>query len=110
VSDWAAPDDVLSAAQGWSDGQVNCRVYGHAWRPLTVTHRPGFYTIFQRCGRCRNERQQEVNERGYPVTQWHMTYVEGYLLRGLGRVGQDGRAALRLRSLQGLFINEVQDD
>lgn len=74
-----------------------------------MTHRPGFYTVYQRCGRCRNERQQEVNERGYPVTGWRMTYVEGYLLRKLGRVGPDSRAMLRLRSINGLYINEVQD-
>lgn len=110
MSDWAAPEDVRDAAANWTDGQVNCRVYGHAWRPLTVTHRPGLYTIFQRCGRCRNERQQEVNERGYPVSPWRMTYVDGYLLRKLGRVGVDGRAVLRLQSLRGLPVIEAQDD
>jgi hypothetical protein len=109
MTDWAAPEDVRNAAVNWTEGQVNCRVFGHAWRPLTVTHQPGVYTIFQRCGRCRNERQQEVDERGYAVSNWHTRYVDGYLLRKLGRVGTDGRAVLRLQSIRGLPITEVQD-
>lgn len=110
MTTWAAPEDVENAARSWSDGQVNCRVYGHAWRPLTVIHRPGVFTIHQRCGRCRNEREQDVNEQGYPVSPWRPTYVDGYLLKKLGRVGVDGRAVLRLQSIQGLYVNEVQDD
>lgn len=106
MTTWASPRDVERASEGWSDGQVNCRTYGHAWRALTVTHRPGVYTVFQRCGRCRTERHQEVNEQGYAVSQWHMRYEDGYLLRNLGRVGSDGRAVLRLKTLLGLSIVE----
>jgi hypothetical protein len=110
VTTWASPADVERAASQWSDGQVNCRTYGHSWRPLTVTHRPGVYTIQQRCGRCRTERHQEVNEQGFPITGWHMRYEEGYLLRNLGRVGADGRAVLRLTTLRALTVIEEPDE
>lgn len=110
MADWATPGDVSNAAADWSEGQVNCRVYGHTWRPMTVTHRPGIYTIYQRCGRCRCDRWQEVNESGYPVSGWHITYIDNYLLKNLGRVGADGKAVLRLRSIRGLSVLEVQDD
>lgn len=109
MADWATPEDVASAATQWSDGQVNCRVYGHVWRPLTVTHRPGVYTIYQRCGRCRCDRWQEVDDRGYPLSGWNITYIDGYLMKNLGRLGSDGRAVLRLRTFRGLPIHEVQD-
>jgi len=51
-----------------------------------------------------------VNERGYPVSTWRTTYVDGYLLHKVGRVGQDGRAVLRLKSITNSYVNEVQDD
>lgn len=107
---WAAPEDVESAAQNWSYEQVNCRIYGHNWRPLTATHRPGFYTLYQRCGRCASSRTQELDDYGFPLSGWHIVYSEGYLLKNLGRVGQDGRAVLRLTSLRGITVTEVQDE
>jgi hypothetical protein len=64
------------------------------------------YTIWQRCGRCRTERRQEIDEQGYPQSSWRMTYTEGYLLRNMGRVGTDGRAVLRLATLEGFSIIE----
>ena len=107
VPEWASPQDVERAAEEWSDGQIACRAYGHTWRPVTVFHTPGVYTILQRCPRCRNERRQEIDESGYPLSQWRMSYVDGYLLRQLGRVGTHGRAVLRLATLRNLYVEEV---
>jgi cytochrome c553 len=106
VTTWATAQDVERAANNWSDGQVACRAYGHQWRPLTARHRPGVYTILQRCGRCHNERQQQINESGYPITGWYISYQDNYLLKKLGRVGVDGRAVLRLVTLRNLYIEE----
>jgi hypothetical protein len=103
---WASPEAVERASRDWTLGQITCRTYGHNWHPLTVTHRPGLYTVRQRCGRCRTERRQEVNEQGYPMTGWNMVYGEGYLLHKVGRVGADGRAVLRLATLEGFDVIE----
>jgi len=110
MTTWATPADVSRASEEWTEAQKQCRVYGHSWRPLTVRHRPGVYTVLQRCARCRNEREQQVNEQGYPVDGWRMSYYDGYLLKNLGRVGTDGRAVLRLAVLMGLNIEEEPDD
>ena len=106
MTTWATPADVEHAANQWTEGQTNCRVYGHNWRPLQVSHRIGVYTIYQRCSRCHSERHQEVDERGYPLAGWQINYVEGYLLRKLGRVGTDGRAVLRLATIRNLYVVE----
>ena len=106
---WAETRDVQVAAKEWTDEQKRCRINGHAWEPLTVRHRPGVFHVMQRCDRCRNERHQDVNEQGYPVTNWVTNYYEGYLLKGLGRVGSDGRAVLRLDVLAHLPIEEEPD-
>lgn len=104
MTTWATPEDVESATQSWSEGQVQCRIYGHSWRPFTATHRPGSYTIYQRCQRCANQRWMEHDERGYPLTPWSIRYEEGYLLHKLGRVGHDGKAVLRMATLRGLLV------
>lgn len=110
MTTWASRDAVESALTDWSDAQIACRAYQHNWRPLNVVHRPGFYTVSQRCSRCRNERTQDITEQGYVATPWRMVYREGYLLKNAGRVGIDGRAALRLATLRNLTVNEVVDE
>jgi hypothetical protein len=106
MTNWATPEDVEKAASNWTPGQKACRVYGHAWQPLQVSHRPGLYTVRQWCPRCRNERRQEIDERGYPQSKWHPSYQDGYLLKNIGRVGVDGRAILRLDTLLSLPVVE----
>lgn len=110
MTDWATPGDVERAAEQWTDDQVTCRTYGHGWRPRTVTHRPGVYTVSQRCSRCGTWRTQQINEQGYALSGWRMTYTEGYLLQRVGRVGADGRAVLRIVNLRSANIIEEPDD
>lgn len=110
MTDWASPADVERAAEQWSDNQVACRTYGHTWRPRTVTHRPGVYTVSQRCSRCATARAQQINESGYPLGGWRMAYQDGYLLTNVGRVGVHGRAILRIVNLRSATIMEEPDD
>ena len=99
------------AVEQWSDGVIECRAeFQHVWRRLTVAHRPGVFTVRQRCTRCRNERERDLNERGYVVSKWRRTYRPGYLLSGLGRLDDDHRATLRLAWLKSANIIEVSDD
>lgn len=109
MTSWATPESIQSAADSWTDGQVQCRTYGHSWRSLTATHSPGVYTVYQRCTRCSAERHQDINERGYPLSPWRTRYTDGYLLRNVGRVGVDGRAVLRLSSLRSIEVTEFEN-
>lgn len=107
---WADAAQVEDAAESWSESQLHCRTYNHTWRPLSVTHRPGVYTVTQRCSRCRNVRKQDIDDYGYPLTAWRHEYREGYLLEDVGRIGMDGRAVLRLAVLKTLTVIEVEDE
>lgn len=99
------------AMEEWSDGVIECRAGSqHVWRRLAVAHRPGVYTIRQRCARCRNERERDMNERGYWVSKWRRAYRPGYLLKGIGRLDDDDRARLNLVWLKNANIVEVSDD
>ena len=107
MTEWADRAAVEGAIREWSAGQVACRAYGHSWGHYGVRHRPGEFTILQRCPRCTNTREQTIDEQGYPTSHWHIHYEDGYLLeRHTGRVGQDGKAALRLASLSGMQVVE----
>ena len=110
MTNWASPADVERAAEQWSDNQVACRTYGHNWRPRNVTHRPGVFTVMQRCSRCTTTRAQQINESGYPLSGWRMGYDPGYLLHSVGRLGVHGRAVLRIVNLRSATITEEPDD
>lgn len=105
------PVTLDQAVDRWTPGMLECRAdKQHLWKRLTVAHRPGIYTIKQRCTRCRNVRQRDINDRGYVLTQWRRAYVDGYLLKGLGRIDQDEQATLRLASLENATVIEVDDE
>jgi len=108
MAEWASPEDVERAAEEWTPYQIACRLYRHPWRPHNVVHRPGSYTITQRCPQCRARRWQNITEAGYPITRWHIDYTnaDGYLLHGMGRVGYAGQAVLRIINLRTLAIIE----
>jgi len=103
---------VEEAAENWTDNQIECRLYGHNWRNHTVTHRPGQYTVTQRCPKCRVRRWQRISESGYPLSSWHADYSSAgaYLLKGKGRVGQDGKAILRIGIFKNMSIIEEPDE
>lgn len=106
-------DDVSldDAIERWSSGTIECRgEFNHLWRRLTVAHRPGVYTVRQRCTRCRNEREHDLNEQGYVLSGWRRSYREGYLVKGLGRMDEDDRARLRILSLATANVVEVHDE
>ena len=105
---WADPNAVEAAAEDWSDKLLHCRTYGHGWTPSSVTRAGEGFVVRQRCPRCTNLRQQEMDSRGY-ATPWRYIYSEGYLTKGLGRIGGDGRAVLRLAALRHLTILEPEE-
>lgn len=105
----ASRESVEAAAEEWGKGVVACRSYGHQWKPLSVHRAGSAFIITQRCPSCRAERECEMDSRGY-ASPWKYRYPEGYLMAGLGRVDTHGRAALRLKSLESLVIEELPDD
>jgi hypothetical protein len=100
------------AVERWTPGMLECRAANsHPWRRWTITHRPGAYTVFQRCPRCRNERYRTMSDRTgqWLDSHWSRTYRPGFLLKGLGRLNEDDRAMLRLRDIANAQVTEVTD-
>lgn len=109
---YAAIEQVEEAAHAWSNAILMCRLYGHAWKPSTVTRNNRGYTVRQRCTRrCGCEREMLMDSRGYVVKRWALHYTDGYLLdKHTGRIGPDGKAVMRIVSLRHLTVIEGDDE
>lgn len=95
------PTELGAAIAGMSDAQLQCRDFGHSWRPFTAEYIPQRrqYLEALRCSRCRAQRLRLLGQRGELLANRYV-YPDGYLVQGLGRLDSDDRDALRLASLQ----------
>jgi hypothetical protein len=95
----ASVADVRAMARSVPSEFLECRLYGHSWRPLTAHHNKQhkFLYVVQTCSRCATLRHQELSERGHVYAQWY-SYVDGYLT-GSGRIIGEVRDALRALTL-----------
>lgn len=103
--------EVQSATKQWTDGVLQCRMYGHEWQPSrAVYNRKGrFFYIERICLRCMPEeggfpttKHEELSERGTVLASWY-TYAEGYLTNGIGRITGDARDELRISTVERIF-------
>lgn len=108
---FAEPHEVEHLARGWSEDQLQCRIYGHVWRPLRATFHTEyrFYYTVQVCPRCESERHSELSERGHVASTW-IKYAAGYLAEHVGRIAGDGKDVLRLSALQRVYRLEAVSD
>jgi hypothetical protein len=100
----ATPAEVQRQAAKWSEDFLECRLYGHHWRPASArfhdTYR--YWRIVQRCPRCTSERVAELDSNGH-VTSQAIHYADGYLTDGIGRIVGNSRDTLRLATIQRIF-------
>lgn len=96
--------ELDSAIGHMSPSQLQCRDFGHSWRPYTVEFIPQRrnYLEVLACTRCRSQRMRLLGERGELLGNAYR-YSDGYLVKGLGRLDGDDRDSLRLASLQHLM-------
>jgi len=97
---YATEREVLAAARQWSDEVLRCRTYGHNWQPrnAVINRRHKFIYVEQECSTCHTVRHQEMSMRGAVYAQWY-TYIDGYLLDGVGRIAGEGRDAVRISTV-----------
>jgi hypothetical protein len=108
---YASPEDVERHAARWPKRFLECRLYGHEWRPKRATHYPELRYVLtvQRCPRCTSERFSELSERGAVLATW-IEYAEGYLTEHVGRIVGEGRDVLRVAALERVFNMETSHD
>lgn len=100
----ASVEDAQEAAADWSDQILECRTYGHKWRPATAAYTKDRKAIAttQVC-LCMTERHSTLDARTGWVMAIHYEYPDGYVLKGLGRIDGDAKGALRLATVQRVY-------
>lgn len=97
---FAEVDAVREYASTLSQQQLQCRDFGHNWRPHTAERRAdGGYDRSLIC-RCRTRRVQVLDQWGRVVSSQY-AYPDGYEMpRGIGRISADDKGVLRLASIE----------
>lgn len=97
--------DVAHAIAGMPESHLQCRDFGHSWRPLHVESIPQRSAYLEQlaCMRCQTVRNRLIDSRnGHQLSQSYK-YADGYLIHGLGRLDEDDRGTLRLSALQSVI-------
>lgn len=93
-------------ARDLDERALACRTMRHAWAPFRAfSSREGrrvTFTAVYRCGRCETDRHVKIDDRGYVLSSSY-SYTDGYLAPPGVRLGEDGRAELRLLSFSRLL-------
>ena len=81
-----------------TDEQLLCRDLQHSWSPYTAERTDDGFLRTLHCNRCGTLKTQHLSKDGY-IESTTMTYPEGYIRPGQGRLTREERADLRVRNL-----------
>lgn len=82
---------------GWTPtrNQLLCRDLMHSWTPRTAKKHGQQFIRTLKCGRCDCIKTQILDKKGYIMSS-RMTYPDGYLRPGGGRLTRADRANIRI--------------
>jgi hypothetical protein len=90
---------------------VQCRDFGHSWRPFTARWLAKFNSYESQliCARCNTVRTRFLSRTGEQLSGGY-DYAEGYLVKGLGRLTGHDRDSIRLASIQAVLTPDTAED
>jgi hypothetical protein len=91
--------------------QVQCRDFGHSWRPYTARWIAQYnqYESQLICQRCNTIRTRFLSRTGEQVSSGY-DYADGYLIKGLGRLSGHDRDEIRLASILAVLVEDTAAD
>jgi hypothetical protein len=91
---------------------LQCRDFGHAWRPYTARWDTDEKAYEQqiRCSRCKTVRKRLLTRTGAYARNPKYDYTPGYLFPGLGRLSKDDRNWVRLESVLRVLPDDADED
>jgi hypothetical protein len=98
--------DVEKAIRGMDLEYIQCRDFGHSWRPSSArwVNAENAYETTLRCARCGTVRTRWLSRTGQQL-QSNYEYASGYTVKGLGRLSGSDRDIVRLASVLALVDN-----
>lgn len=96
---------------GMAVEHVQCRDFGHSWRPFSARWLPSYNYFEQilRCQRCTTTRTRHLGSRGQQLDSSY-DYVEGYTVKGMGRLSGTDRDVIRLASVRSILIADTVEE
>jgi hypothetical protein len=115
---FAKPSDVEKFAVTLKEQYLQCRTYGHGFKPRTVSRHTAegqparsmaiYFEQTLRCA-CGVQRKLLLSRTGSIIASTHdYTDAPGYLAKDMGRIVGEGRDVLRLESVDRLLSKSVQ--
>lgn len=103
--------DVDQTIHGMRSDFLQCRDFGHSWRPFTARWDGSerAYETVLRCSRCKTRRVRWIAQNGEQVES-HYDYADGYVITGMGRLTGTERNALRLESVRRVLPEDADDE
>jgi hypothetical protein len=96
---------------GMAVEHVQCRDFGHSWRPFSARWLPADNCFEQilRCQRCTTTRTRHLGSRGQQLDSSY-DYVEGYTVKGMGRLSGTDRDVIRLASVRSILVTDTVEE
>jgi hypothetical protein len=103
--------EIERAVKGMSLAFIQCRDYGHSWRPYSARWVPqdNAYVSELQCQRCKSVRQRFLTRTG-AMAGGHYEYPDGYLVKGMGRLTGTDRDIVRLQSVLAVLVQDTTED
>lgn len=90
---------------------IQCRDFGHSWRPYSARWLPSdnCYESQLRCARCKAIRTRWLSRTGSQVGGGY-DYADGYLVKGIGRLTGTDRDKIRLASVLAVLPSDTASE
>lgn len=104
--------DLHSTVEHMNVEFVQCRDFGHSWRPYTArwVSKENAYESQLRCQRCKTIRTRWLSARG-EILSGSYDYADGYTMPpGMGRLSGTDRDVIRLKSIRAVLAPDTAED
>lgn len=103
--------DLNTAVSTMELDHVQCRDFGHSWKPYTARWLPKFNSYESQlvCARCKTIRTRFLSRTGQQLESAY-DYADGYLIKGMGRLTGSDRDVIRLASILAVLETPANDE
>jgi len=103
--------EIERAVKGMDLAFIQCRDFGHSWRPYSARWLPqdNAYRSELICQRCKTIRARWLSSTGAQLSG-NYDYPEGYLVQGLGRLTGSDRDVIRLQSVLSVLTTDTAEE
>ena len=90
---------------------IQCRDFGHSWRPYSARWLPAenCYRSELECQRCHTVRTRFLTRTGEQLSSSY-DYVDGYQVHGMGRLSGSDRDVIRLESILAVLPPDTAEE